>query len=48
MRIIVGGGMSRFKDILTVELMVRRDALDINAETKRRIKNDGQISGLDI
>lgn len=33
MRIVVGG-MSRFKDILGVELMVRRDSLDINAERK--------------
>ena len=40
---MVGGGMSRFKDILEVELMVRRDSLDTNAETKGRIKNDGQI-----
>lgn len=35
MRIMVGGGMSRFRDSLTVELMGRRDALDINAENKR-------------
>ena len=42
MRIVVGG-VSRFKDILEVQLMVRRGSLYINAEWKRGIKNDSQV-----
>lgn len=35
MRIVVGG-MSRFKDVLEAELMVRRDSLDTNTEQKEQ------------
>lgn len=37
MRILVGG-MSRFKDILEVELMVRRESLDTNTEQKEELR----------
>lgn len=37
------GGKSRFKDILEVELMVRRDALSINAEQKEESRMMGMF-----